>query len=126
MNLTPLKFVPAVQGEPQPAFELNERRCGQRFPATECVTVVRRSLNAFACLHPLCSMRLRDVSTTGASAFCEVPLRIDESVSIFFPPSRYASGYETHGIVRRCETADETNPDSQYVVAIEFVRAISA
>lgn len=79
-----------------------DRRGHSRMQTASRVTLLRREHNPQVYQHPLCSMMLINISDGGICARCDAPLKLDEPVSIFFPPQGPQRGFDLLGHVTRC------------------------
>lgn len=65
--------------------------------------MLRRSHDAQAYRHPVCSIQLTDMSDGGVGAHTDVPLQPHELVAVFIPPHGNEGGFDLYGHVVRCQ-----------------------
>lgn len=100
---TKLAIVPGRDRDvPAPTVYRFDRRRAERHELGGCVTAMRLDHNMHAYRHPLCSLRLRNLSDGGVGAISDYPLAIDERVSVYFQPHGAEQGFEIQGHVVRC------------------------
>lgn len=107
--------------EPRPS-RVGRRRHHRRSVAFE-VTAVRCGHDVAAYRRPICPLAVRDISEGGLAATANVPLEIDEPVTLQFAPHGSEAGFDLRGHVTRCEPAGGVSAKDRaaaYEVAIRF------
>jgi PilZ domain len=95
-----------------------DRRRYPRHEITGHVTLMRRSHDTDVYRHPVCSIRLHDMSEGGLGGGIDIPLQPDEPVAILFPPHGADHGMDLHGHVVRCIPGD--GDEAGYNLGIVF------
>lgn len=108
---------PAADQHPAPAQMRLDRRQHPRYLMSGRVTVMRRGHDVASYHQPVCSVQLCDVSDGGLAAHCDMPLRPDEPVAVFFPPRGPQRGVDIMGHVIRCQPDADNNG---YRLALRF------
>ena len=96
-----------------------DRRSSERHPISGQATAVRLDHDPQAYRRPLCSLRMRDISVGGLSAFSAAPLPPDAQVLLMLPGHGGEPAFERRGHVLRCQPAGQIE-EGGYEVAIRF------
>jgi hypothetical protein len=92
-----------------------DRRRGDRYTFEGQATVHRCDHDPLAYRHRTCSLDLKNLADGGLAAHSDVPLRPDETVTVFFPAHGPEHGIDRIGHVIRCRPVQKG-----YEVAIKF------
>ncbi|MBI1370458.1 MAG: hypothetical protein GC162_17620 [Planctomycetes bacterium] len=110
---------------PEPTVYRFDRRRDLRHDLGGCVTALRRDHEVNAYRHPVCSLRLRNMSEGGLGVISDVPLGSEERIAVYFQPHGSDTGFEMFGHVVRClpvrtEDANESPLATGYEIGIRF------
>lgn len=108
----------------EPTILRFDRRTHPRHRADGRVTAFRKDHAVPAYQHPVCSLRLADISEGGLGAFSDVPLEPDEQLAVCFPAHGAEPALELYGHVVRCrprhDQQDEQRGDAGYELGVCF------
>lgn len=93
-----------------------DRRRSHRHETAGHVTLLRQSPARSRMQFPVCSIHMFDISSHGIGARCDMPLTLNEPVSVFLPPHGGERGVDIVGHITRIDPAEP----SGYRIGIEF------